>query len=214
MTLIALSAAYGAGGSVIGPAVAERLGVPFVDRGIPVAVAESLDVPLADALADEDLETAPSLLERLLAGFQGADTGALSPLPAEMTTSQDFHRATLEVLRRQAAEGRGVILGRGAVAALREDPRALRVRLTGPAAARERQAVQLGHVSPKQAATARRRLDQAHREYLRRFHDVDIDDPTLYHLVIDATALSAEACVELIVAASAPNRHPQIPDPG
>ena len=40
--LIALSAAYGAGGSIIGPALADRLGVPFLDRAIPLAVADRL----------------------------------------------------------------------------------------------------------------------------------------------------------------------------
>jgi hypothetical protein len=30
-----IAAAYGSGGRVIGPAVAERLGLPFVDRAIP-----------------------------------------------------------------------------------------------------------------------------------------------------------------------------------
>jgi shikimate kinase len=39
MHVVTLSAGYGAGGSVIGPAVAERLGVPFLDRALPAGVA-------------------------------------------------------------------------------------------------------------------------------------------------------------------------------
>ena len=50
MTLVTLSAPYGAGGSQVGPEVAERLDVPFVDRAIPTAVAERLAVPLRDAV--------------------------------------------------------------------------------------------------------------------------------------------------------------------
>src|SRR5439155_21014488 len=53
-TVVTLSAPYGTGGSRIGPAVAERLGLPFLDRAIPVAVAESLAVPLRDAIAHDD----------------------------------------------------------------------------------------------------------------------------------------------------------------
>ena len=202
MTLVAISAAYGAAGSVIGPALAERLDVPFLDRAIPVAVAEELEVPLDDALAHHEGEAAPGLLERLLAAFAGADTGGLAPLPAELVTSEDFHRATRDVLLRHAQSGAGVILGRGAVAALRDDPRVLRVRLTGPRGARERQAVALGQVSAETAATALRRLDQAHGEYLRRFYEVSIDDPSLYHLVLDSTTFTPQACVELITAAT------------
>ena len=70
MTLVAISASYGAGGSRVGPALAERLGVPFVDRAIPMAVAERLDVSPDDATAYD--EQAPGgWLERMLRGFIG-----------------------------------------------------------------------------------------------------------------------------------------------
>lgn len=197
MTLVAISAAYGAAGSHIGPALADRLGVPFVDRGIALAVAERLDVPYDDALAHEQ-PSGGGLLERLLSGFLGADTGAPAPLPADTVSAEDFHRASEEVLRSRAATGEGVILGRGAVAALRGDPRVLRVRLTGPVERRIQQALRLGTGDRESAERALRRLDRAHAEYLRQFYDVDIDDPGLYHLTVDATAFSPEVVVTLI----------------
>ena len=40
--VVTLAAFYGAGGTVVGPRVAERLGVPFLDRGILTAVAKRL----------------------------------------------------------------------------------------------------------------------------------------------------------------------------
>jgi len=201
MTLVAVSAAYGAAGSHICPALAERLGVPFVDRGIAMAVAERLDIPVDDALAHEAPRDA-SLLERLLSGFQGAMTGAPAPLPPDAVTGEDFHRASQEVIVAQAATGKGVILGRGAVAALREDPRALRVRLTGPAKRRVEQAMRLGTRDRETAERALRRLDRTHAEYVRQFYDVDIDDPALYHVMLDGTALDVETCVDLIARAA------------
>lgn len=201
MTLVAISAAYGAAGSVIAPRVAERLGVPFVDRALTLAVAERLDVPVDDALAHEEDGGAGSLLQRILSGFHGADTGSPTPLPPDVVTTEDFHRAAEEVLRAQAATGEGVILGRGAVAALRDDPRVLRVRLTGPQERRVEQAIRLGQRDRETAERALRRFDRAHAEYMRQFYDVDVDDPRLYHLTIDATALAPDACVSLIVSA-------------
>ena len=193
---MAISAAYGAAGSLIGSTVAERLGVPFVERGIPMAVAERLEVPLDDALAHDE-QPAPSLLERLLAGFHGGEP-LVAPLPAESVTAEDFHRASEEVLRQQAATGSGVILGRGAVAALREDPRVLRVRLTGSPETRERWATKLGRVDEATARAGRRGMDQAQAEYLRRFYGVRIEDPDLYHLVLDAPSVGLAVCVEII----------------
>jgi len=52
--LIALSAAYGAGGSIIGPSLAERLEVPCLDRAIPLAVADLLEVSYDDAAAHDE----------------------------------------------------------------------------------------------------------------------------------------------------------------
>lgn len=75
MALIALSASYGAGGSRVGPGLAEQFGVPFLDRAIPMAVAERLDVRFDDAVANDE-NVAPSWLERMLSSFVAIDTGA------------------------------------------------------------------------------------------------------------------------------------------
>lgn len=205
MTLVAISAAYGAAGSVIAPAVAQRLVVPFVDRAIPVGVAERLDISVEEAIRAED-EPAPSLLERLLRGFAAADTGAPVPPMPDLVTAEAFHDAAEKELLARAATGQGVILGRAAVVVLRHDPRAVRVRLTGPPEARIGQAMRLGNLDRETAEHAMRRLDRAHEEYVRRFYDADLNDCGLYHLVIDSTALSPKACCELIATAATARR--------
>ena len=65
ITLVTISAAYGAGGSLVGPALAERLGVPFVDRAVPAAIADRLGIShdAAERL-DENVESG---IERILA---------------------------------------------------------------------------------------------------------------------------------------------------
>jgi cytidylate kinase len=194
MSIVAISAAYGAAGGRIARAVADRLAVPFVDRGLAVSMAERLDLSVDEALEAED-PPSPSLLERLLSGFHAG-------LPPEIVTPEDLHRASRDVLIAQARTGRGVILGRGACAALRDQPDVLRVRLTGPPERRIAQARRLGAADQPTAQRAQRRMDRAHAEYLRRFYDVGIDAPDLYHLMIDATAFDLDAVVELIVAAA------------
>jgi cytidylate kinase len=199
--LVAIAGAYGAGATRIGPALAERLGVRFLDRAIPAAVAEELAVPFDDADAhDEQLRA--SWLERLLAGLLGGDTSAPLPVASLSTTAADFRAATEHVLRRQAATGGGVILGRGAVIVLRDDPRVLRVRLHGPVERRIEQAMRIEEVDRATATRRQRQLDRAHAVYARHFYGVDIDDPTLYHVVLDSTRFPLEACVEMLVAAS------------
>ena len=202
MTLVALSAAYGAGGSVIGPALAERLDVPFVDRAIPLAVADRLQVPYDDAAAHDE-QVSAGWLERVLSGFMGGDSGAPAPLPADTFSSEDFRRATEEVLLQQAETGEGVILGRGSVVVLRGDPRAFRVRLDGPAERRVQRAMEFDPTLDRAAAErARRQFDRTHAAYFQQFYGVDVCDSKLYHLVLDSTTIELDACVEVIAAAA------------
>ena len=197
MTVVAISAAYGAQGGVVGPALAQRLGVPFVDRALTHRVARELDVTVEEAHSQWE-PPGQSFLERILSSFRGVDTGAPVGPPPEGNAPEDFRRAAEAAVLEQAETGEGVILGRGSVAALRERPYVLRVRLSGPADRRIAQAMRLTDVDRQTAVETMRRLDRYHADYVREFYDVDIDDPALYHLAIDATALDTEACVDLI----------------
>ncbi len=199
--LIALSAAYGAGGSVIGPSLAERLGLPFLDRAIPLAVADRLEVSYDDAAAHDE-KAGAGWLERVLTAFVGGDTGVPTPLPGAALSADDFRRATEEVLRQQVATGEGVILGRGAVVLLRDHPGALRVRLDGPPDRRARQAMRIQGLEPSDAERARAHFDRAHEAYFRQFYGVQIQDPALYHVVLDSTSIEFEECVEMIARAA------------
>ena len=44
--------------------------------------------------------------------------------------------------------------------------------------------------------------DRATAEYLRTFHHIDWDDPTLYHLMVNTGKLGVDKAVEFIVAAA------------
>ena len=72
---VTLAALYGAGGSFVGSRVAERLGVPLLDREIPAAVAEITG--LSEEAVNEVDEESPSatgrIFERL--GHAGTVTG-------------------------------------------------------------------------------------------------------------------------------------------
>src|SRR3954469_8156551 len=143
ITLVTLSASYGAGGSHVGPALAERLGVPFVDRAVPAAIADRLGISQTAAeQLDEDVERG---IDRVLAHLApvGEFYGDVDP---ELLRRSSHHEAAEEVIRQVAATGRGVILGRAGAVVLADDPRALHVRLDGPPEARVAQAMRLSGV--------------------------------------------------------------------
>ncbi len=129
MSLVTLSATYGAGGSEVGPELAKRLGVPFVDRLITLRVAARLAVSRASACAHDGVSA--GVLARALATL--APIGqAFGEAPATAPVGdRDFREATEQVIFERAESGHGVILGRAAAVVLRDDPLALHVRLDG-----------------------------------------------------------------------------------
>lgn len=199
MTLVTISAAYGAGGSRVAPALAERLGVPFLAR--PPGP-ESRDTgPEAAACDEGGWAEAGNLLSRWvsIAVSWGTPPGMTAEelLPGEVT------RRELEAELLAFAEGgAGVILGRAGVAVLRDDPRALHVLLDGPVEARVRQAMAIEGIDRE---TARRRLDRVdrfRRAYVEDLYGVKMREPGVFHLTLDSTALPLEDCVELIAHAA------------
>ncbi len=208
--LIALSASYGAGGDIVGPALAERLGVPLLDRAIPIKVAEHLRVEPDEAAAVED--DAPGWLERMMRGFATGGSGMQIILPpGSNLTREDFRRETEKLLHSQCASGGGVMVGRAAAVFLREHPGVLRVRLDGPREARLRQAIALGGVDEETASRTIDRLDQAQAAYARELYGADLADPSHYHLVIDSTAVDLDTCLTLILTAAGTPPTPATP---
>jgi cytidylate kinase len=198
--VVTVAAKYGAGGSVVGPRVAERLGVEFLDRAIPASVARRMGLP-ESAVASYD-EQPRSGMGRLVGSLSWV-RDLTGDVPAEsLELDEDRVRAEIEEFLARASVSGGVVLGRGGAVVLGSIPGALHVLLLGPREARVEQAMKIEGVDRE---TAERRLeanDRARRQYVRERYGVDGDDPYLYHLVIDSCAFDLDACVNFIVTAS------------
>jgi hypothetical protein len=82
-----------------------------------------------------------------------------------------------------------------------ETRRVLCVRLDGPVEARIAQVAAQG-TDEASARQGQREVDSARGAYARVFFNVRQDDPRLYHVILDSTVLSVEACVDIIVRAA------------
>lgn len=205
--VVTISAPYGAGGSYIGPLLAERLGVPFVDRAIPVSVSRRLDIPVDDAISRE--EVAQDTLTRWAAYFAPAVQlfGGMALGEQPLHDDEAFRMATEEALREHAADG-AVILGRAGAIVLREVPRAVHVRLHGPREGRIEQAMRLRGVDRETAERDLKSSDLAREAYVKTWYRADPADAHHYHLVIDSTRLPLDCCLEMIVTAVNTRMHP------
>ncbi len=198
--VVTVAALYGAGGSVIGPRVAERLGVEFLDRTIPASVARRMGLPeTAVAAYDEQPRSGMSRLVESLARVPDPSGND----PAErLDLDEDRIQAEIEEFLARASASGGVVLGRGGAVVLGSVPGALHVLLTGSHEARVEQAMKIEGIDQKTAEHRLEANDHARREYVRQRYGVDAEDPNLYHLVIDGTAFDLDACADLIATAS------------
>ncbi len=195
----------------MGPLLAERLGVPFVDRAIPAAVSDRLSVSLDEALARE--EPPHGVLSRLISHLAPATLAVYAGhvAPELLQNDETFRVTTERVLHDYASRG-AIILGRGAAVVLRELGHVLHVRLDGPRERRVLQAMRLLHIDRPTAEGQMHNADLSREAYVRHWYHTDPQDPSLYHLMIDSTSITLEACIEVIALASA-SRVPSTPVP-
>lgn len=203
MASVTIAATYGAGGSVVAPAVARQLGLHLVERAIPVPLAEKLAHPLEFALAEDERREGPQL-RRLLA--RAVNTSGLFvgvPIPHSDLGLDERIAATERALRQIADAEGAVILGRAGVFVLAGRSDTLHVRLDAPPERRLRQAMRHEGIDEATAARQLKDADRAREAYVRHFHPgLRWDDACHYHLWLDSTVLSLEACVDLIVGAA------------
>jgi len=201
MVMVTISASYGAGGSVVGPRVAERLGVRFVDRAIPVEVARGLGISPEEA--EELAHNTPGRWPRFLAAMASLSYDYAVPMIEELSAEDsELVDHTGDYLRGLAQEGGAVVLGHAAAVVLAGRPDALHVRFDGPADARIDAAMRQHGINRDTARAALQENDKLRSGYVAHFHHVDPTDPSLYDVVLDTTRLDWQQAEEIVVHAA------------
>jgi len=186
---ISVSRQAGSGGSELATAVAETLGWHAYDKEILSAIA-------TETFSDE------VVLNRLDEhGVREFDEYLVGIIVPEDPGQARYLIGLTRVIARLARQGRVVLVGRGAGWIL-TPAFGLRVRVIGPLEARAEQIARFHSISVDEA---RRRVtdnDNAQRMFIRQGFHRDIEDPTGYDLILNATELGFEAAREAILSAA------------
>lgn len=179
MSAITISRQMSSRGDELALQVAERLGWQRVCRDLINRAALAAGAPQV-ALAEIDE-----------LGFFG-----LRPSAKEW---QAYHSQVERFIRELAKEGNVVIVGRGGQIVLRDHPDVLHVRVVAPFETRSVWLQQEKNISAKSACACLEKSDKARARYLQRSYSVQLNDPTLYHLIINTGLLDLPQAVNLIV---------------
>jgi cytidylate kinase len=200
--VVTISSTYGAGGTVVGPAVARKLGLPYLASVLsPVVARRAADAACDERRLSED-ERSEGLLRRVLDSLASVPALYGPVIPPLDDTSMSAERISERVeatIVKMADETGGVVVGRGAVCVLRKHPGAFHVCLDGPRDRRLAQAMQIEGIDEDEARRRQLAVDRTRTQYMKRFYDQNLTDVRLYHLVLDSTALPLDVCTEIVV---------------
>lgn len=231
MTVITLSRQLGSSGEEIATLVAQRLGLRLVDAatineaalraGVPRVALAEMEHEGERGLANQVLKalrTMPTLgsgpstpglptgaedvpprgLSTITFPFIGLFSPTVPPISASL---EGYVRMVGLVIRGLAHEGNVLILGRGGQVLLKNHPGALHIQTVAPRAHRVQVITARYGLDARDAQNRVRASDRARFDYLRRYHDADWLDGTLYHLVINSGRVPIGTAVELIITA-------------
>jgi cytidylate kinase len=198
--VVTVSRQIGAEGTRVAERVAAALAFRLADRELAASVAARAGIRPEDAAALE--ERTPGFLERFLRASAAELPDAFVPPSGAPGDSEEARlvRATRALVRELAAEGRVVIVGRGAFAILGAEPGALHVRIVAPREARVRRLAERLGTDAKAAASLLARSDAERARYFEAYHGLDVNDPTHFDLVLNTARLGVEGAAALVVA--------------
>jgi cytidylate kinase len=191
--IITIGRQCGSGGREIGKRLADRLGVPFYDRKlIELAAKESGIDPTVFEHVDETATN--SLLYALSMGaFTLNSTGIV-----ESSLNDKVFFASAEFIRKAAAKGSCVIVGRCADYILREDPALLSVFLHGDQKKRVARIAEEYHYNFDKAEEVVRKLDKQRANYYHYYASQKWGTLTNYDLTMNTSTLGIDGTLELL----------------
>jgi cytidylate kinase len=184
--------------------VAKRLDWTLIDNEFVDQVARLAGLP-ADEVARRE-ERAPGLLERLARTLTVGSpemfiTTGEHAAPVETEAEEaTLVKMTERVIGEAAAEGRVVLVGRGAQAVLAKRENALHVYVIASKPFRRKVAIERLGVDPSRVDKVIDETDQQRDQYVKTHYGRDRQDLTQYDVVLNAERLGFEGAAALVVA--------------
>lgn len=196
--IITIARQYGSNGHEVGTKLAEKLGIKYFDKEL-IALAAKESGLSEEIFRQADEKAGNSLLYSMVMGtysFGGRFTGA-----SEMPINDKLFLIQTDIIKKAAAEGPCVIIGRCGDYILRDFPNVFKVFLHAPKEARMDFVVKAGETDAKHAFDYINKKDKQRANYYNFYSNKRWDDLNNYNLTLDLSLFTADEAVEIILKA-------------
>ncbi len=195
--VITISRQYGSGGREIGQRLAKKLGIPFYDKEL-VALAAQKSGMSEDYFQNADERRTSSLLYSLSVGNYAFDTPGTTQ---NLMPNDKLFLLQSQIIRKAAAKGPCVIVGRCADYVLQGKPHILRVFLYADRKFRIQHAVEAYGLNAQKADASVNKTDRQRAAYYNFYTSLKWNDFTNYDLCLNTASIGFDRAVEIISAA-------------
>jgi cytidylate kinase len=116
--------------------------------------------------------------------------------------TDELVRQTAETIRRLVELGNAIVIGRGANVVTADMPHVFHLRLVGSLDRRIERISRLMQMDRKEAEAYIVKEDRGRARYLQQHYNANVDDPLLYHLILNTDRFADEVGVEVVAEAA------------
>lgn len=194
--IVTIGRQFGSGGHEIGNRLATRLDIPLYDNNLVRMVAEQLDIREETAQAVDE-----TTLNSFLAGYVIGPMEYATAINATeyiQPLSEQVYELQSAIIRKLAARGPCVIVGRCADFVLREEANCVNVFICASREDRIQRIVSRCDVSEKKAADRMKRIDRERKYYYESHTGMEWGSIESHQILLNVSRLGMEGCVDLL----------------
>ncbi|ADR18784.1 AAA family ATPase [Calditerrivibrio nitroreducens] len=224
MAIVTISRQYGCSGEYVGERVAKALGYQFVNNEIIqyVSILTSTPAHVVKGFDEDYHSNLSAILSKYIDlnifsdiikddPYIKSSTPECIEIPEEESLfdegikynpifdSESFQKMVERVIFKLAQKGDVVIIGRGAQCILKDHPNTFHVRLYAPFESRVKWVQSKLKIDARTAQQKITDIEQRRKNFIKHYYGAEIDDPTLYHTLINMDKFNIEKTANAII---------------
>lgn len=195
--IITISREFGSGGREIGQKLSEQLNVPFYDKNLLEIASKESGICKDLFVQNDESYTGSFLFSLVMGNYSIASDGRIN---TEMPLNNKLFLAQFETIKKIAAEGVCVIVGRCADYVLRDDPNVINFFVTGNLADKKKRILERYDIEKGKAEDFIKKTDKRRASYYNYYTDMKWGEAKNYDLCINSSKTGIDGAVDVMKA--------------